>query len=56
MVIEGKEEPLLGRQSAIELGVLKLNIPNCLVNNVTVKEDLIARHKELFQGIGKLKD
>ena len=53
-VIEGKGEPLLGRKSAIELGVLKLHIPEKPVNSVTVKEDLIARYKDLFQGVGKL--
>ena len=52
-VIEEKGEPLLGRQTAMELGVLKLQVPKQFVNNVT---DHIARHRALFHGIGKLKD
>ena len=52
-VIEGKGEPLLGRKTATELGVLKLQIPEQFVNSVT---DRVARHKVLFQGIGKLKE
>jgi hypothetical protein len=51
-VIDGKGEPLLGRKTAIELGVLKLKSPEQFVNNVT---DRVARHKALFEGIGKLK-
>ena len=34
-VIEGKGEPLLGRKTAMELGVLKLQVPEQFVNNVT---------------------
>ncbi|CAB4015033.1 Hypothetical predicted protein, partial [Paramuricea clavata] len=52
-VIEGKGEPLLGRKTATELGVLKLQIPEQFVNSVT---DRVARHKVLFQDIGKLKE
>jgi hypothetical protein len=52
-VIEGKGETLLGRKAATELGVLKLQIPKQFVNSVT---DRVARHKFLFQGIGKLKE
>jgi hypothetical protein len=52
-VIEGKGEPLSGRTTATELGVLKLQIPEQFVNSVT---DRPARHKVLFQGIGKLKE
>ena len=52
-LIEGKGEALLGRKAAIELGVLKLQIPEQFVNSVT---DRVARHQHLFQGIGKLKD
>lgn len=46
-VIEGKGEPLLGRESASELGVLKLGIPENSVNGVTNHEDLILGHKDL---------
>jgi hypothetical protein len=52
-VIDGKGEPLLGRKTATELGVLKLQIPEQFVNSVT---DRVSRHKVLFQGIGKLKE
>ena len=52
-VIEEKGEPLLGRKTAVELGVLKLQVPKQFVNNVT---DHIARHRALLHGIGKLED
>ena len=54
-VIKGQEEPLLGRESATELGVLKLQVPlNCVVR--VVQSELTTRFKDLFTGIGKLKD
>lgn len=37
----------------IELGVLKLNI---LVNSVVNYSELMIRYKDVFIGIGKLKD
>ena len=51
--IEEKGEPLFGGKTAMELGVLKLQVPKQSVNSVT---DHIARHRALFDDIGKLKD
>lgn len=53
VVVKGQGEPLLGRQTAIELGVLKLQIP---VNHVADYSELMARYKDVFTGISKLKD
>ena len=52
-VIKGQGEPLLGRESAIELGVLKLQVP---LNRVVDRSELTTRYKDVFTGIGKLKD
>ena len=47
-------EPLLGRESAVELGVLKLPVPlNCLAR--VDHSELTTRFKDIFTGIGKLK-
>ena len=54
-VIKGKGEPLLGRESATELGILKLQVPlNCVVR--VDQSEMTTRFKDLFTGIGKLKD
>ena len=54
-VIKGQGEPLLGRESAVELGVLKLQVPlNCVVR--VDHSELTTRFKDVFTGIGKLKD
>ena len=54
-VIKGQGEPLLGRQLAVELGVLKLQVPwNCVVR--VDHSELTTRFKNVFIGIGKLKD
>ena len=53
-VIKGQGEPLLGRESAAELGVLKLDVPLICVARVDHSE-LTTRFKDIFTGIGKLK-
>jgi len=55
-VIQGRGEPLLGRESAMKLGVLKLQDPGISVNSVVDRNELIAKHQAVFEGIGKLKD
>ena len=55
-VIQGRGEPLLGRESAMKLGVLKLQVPGISVNSVVDRNELIAKHQAVFEGIGKLKD
>ena len=52
-VVKGHGESLLGRETATELGVLKLQVP---VNNVVDYSELMIRYKDVFTGIGKLKD
>ena len=55
-VIQGRGEPLLGRESAMKLGVLTLRVPGIPVNNVVDRSELIAKHQAVFEGIGKLKE
>lgn len=50
VVIEGKGQPLLGRSTAIELGVLQIGSP---INSVS--SDIVEEFKEYFAGVGKLK-
>ena len=52
-VIKGRKEPLLGRESANELGVLKLQGP---LNLVADYSEITRRYKDIFTGIGKFKD
>ena len=53
VVIDGEGAALLGRETAIQLGVLKLGIPIC---SVISKESIMSDYKEIFEGVGKLKD
>ena len=54
-VIKGQGEPLLGRESALELDFLKLQVPlNCVAR--VDHSELTTRFKDVFIGIGKLKD
>ena len=54
-VIKGQGEPLLGVESAVELGVLKLQVPlNCVAR--VDHSELTTRFRDVFTGIGKLKD
>lgn len=52
-VVKGQGKPLLERETATELGVLKLQV---LENHVADYSELVTRHKDVFTGIGKLKD
>lgn len=49
-VIEGKGQPLLGKGTAIELGVLRLG------PEIKAVDDVKGKYPELFKGVGKLKD
>ena len=53
MVINGKGAALLGRDTAKQLGVLKLGTRIC---TVTFHETNMSDYKEIFEGVGKLKD
>lgn len=50
VVIEGKGQPLLGRSTATELGVLQIRSP---INSVS--SDIVEEFKDCFTGVGKLK-
>ena len=53
VVINGEGAALLGRATAIQLGVLKLETKICaVISNETIMSD----NKEIFKGVGKLKD
>ena len=53
VVINGEGAALLGRETAIQLGVLKLG---SLICTVTSSETIMSDYKEIFEGVGKLKD
>ena len=53
VVINGEGAALLGRETAIRLGVLKLGAQIC---TVTSNETIMSDYKEIFEGVGKLKD
>ncbi|XP_068706850.1 uncharacterized protein [Montipora foliosa] len=53
VVIDGEGEALLGRETALQLGVLKLGVP---VYTVQSKEVIMSDYKGVFDGVGKLKD
>lgn len=53
VVINGEGAALLGRETAIKLGVLKLGTQIC---TVTCSETIMSDYKEIFEGVGKLKD
>ena len=57
-VINGKGYPLLGRDTATGLGVLKIGIDIAAVNtsSQTVDQALQEKYPEVFSGLGKLKD
>ena len=48
-VVDGNNPSLLGKNTAVDLGVLKLGI-NVILENVN------DEYKDLFQGVGKLKN
>jgi len=53
VVINGEGAALLGWETAIRLGVLKLGAQIC---TVTSNETVMSDYKEIFEGVGKLKD
>ena len=56
-VIYGKGDPLLGRNTATSLGMLKIGIDIAAVNasSQTIGEALQEKYREVFSGVGKLK-
>ena len=57
-VVSGQSGCLLGKNTAVELGLIQFNIPPSLVNNVETSnlEELLDKYKGTFEGLGKLKD
>ena len=58
IVMEGQGKPLLGRDTSIKLGVLKIGPSEVnSVNSPTMtKEQIINKYSNLFEGFGKLED
>ncbi len=52
IVIRGKGEPLLGRETAIKLGVLKIGADISAM--IELKQALQQKYPEVFNGVGKL--
>ncbi len=52
LVVEGNGVPLLGRETATELGVLKIGVDVAAIRNVNQK--IHDQYPELFKGVGKL--
>ena len=61
LVVEGDESSLLGRKTAMDLDILHIGPQNkntnkdCNVNSLSV-HDWTSEYKDLFQGIGKLRN
>ena len=51
VVIDGEGEALLGRETAVQLGVLQFGVP---VYSLRSKEDILHDYKGIFEGVGKL--
>ena len=51
VVIDGEGEALLGRETAVQLGVLQFGVP---VYSVKSKEEILHDYKGIFEGVGKL--
>ena len=51
VVIDGEGEALLGRETAVQLGVLQLGVP---VYSLKSKEEILHDYKGIFEGVGKL--
>ena len=54
-VVENDGEPLLCKSTAMDLGILQINLLE-YANFITSSEDVKAKYPALFDGIGKLKD
>lgn len=53
IVVRGKGEPLLGRETAMQLGVLRIGADIATVRET--KQTLQQQYPEVFSGVGKLK-
>ena len=53
IVVRGKSEPLLGRETAMRLGVLRIGADIASVRET--KQTLQQKYPEVFSGVGKLK-
>ena len=53
MIIQGNHTPLLGRDTATELGILSIGAN---VNVVNAKSEIVSKFPDIFSGLGKLKD
>ena len=53
VVIDGDGEALLGRETAVQLGVLQFGVPVYLLKS---KEEILHDYKGIFEGVGKLTD
>jgi len=53
IVIKGKGIPLLGRETAVKLGVLKIGVDVAAVADIS--QEIESEYPDLFQGVGKLK-
>lgn len=53
-VIEGRGEALLGKHSAVEMGILKTKIHGTPILNVAIADDLTTSYSKVFERIGKL--
>ncbi|KAK2564023.1 hypothetical protein P5673_012236 [Acropora cervicornis] len=51
VVIDGEGEALLGRETAVQLGVLQFGVPVYLLKS---KEEILHDNKGIFEGVGKL--
>ena len=57
-MVSGQSGCLLGENTVVELGLIKVNIPLSVVNNVETSnlEEPLDKYKGTFEGLGKLKD
>ena len=55
-VVKGEGVPLLGRDSAMKLGVLKIGVDVAAVSESDVKEKIVREYPNVFEGVGVLKD
>ena len=61
LVMEGKGEPILGKETALALGILKIEPSiNTLIdenqNSDNVVNEILKRYNTVFEGVGKLKN
>ena len=53
VVIDGEGKALPGRETVLQLGVLKLDVPVYALHS---KEEIISDNKKVFDGVGKPKE